>query len=209
MDTYFDLKATGWRLPTKKELETLNDNMDAIGGFAPTAYWSYDGYNHKQAWTRSFKDGHDSPTLYFFKSRARYVQSIDWKDLTGKGIEKDTPIGTQFDLKNEKVVFAGIDGRDNALIAALADELGPDGNFEVEWNKANEIANEKNKVESLDICKIFASVSAANAALKKISAELETTQQTIADLASKLQKQFNLQDQETKEETEEAETKEA
>ena len=53
---------SGWRLPTKSELNLLYKNMDKIGGFAPEGYWSRSRAEKSlgsidKAWYQSFADG--------------------------------------------------------------------------------------------------------------------------------------------------------
>ena len=53
---------SGWRLPTKSELNLLYKNMDKIGGFAPEGYWSRSRVEKSlgsidKAWYQSFADG--------------------------------------------------------------------------------------------------------------------------------------------------------
>ena len=48
---------SGWRLPTKSELNLLYKNKDEIGGFAPEVYWSRSHIDERNAWAQFFKDG--------------------------------------------------------------------------------------------------------------------------------------------------------
>ena len=48
---------SGWRLPSKKELNTLYLNKDKIGGFANDAYWSSTEFDYGTAWFQVFNDG--------------------------------------------------------------------------------------------------------------------------------------------------------
>lgn len=53
---------SGWRLPTKSELNLLYKNKDKIGGFAPEGYCSRSVVEEKttgidEAWCQSFADG--------------------------------------------------------------------------------------------------------------------------------------------------------
>jgi hypothetical protein len=65
-----------WYLPSKDELDKLYLNRDAIGGFAPTFYWSSSEYNVNYAWRCNFATG----TFYFTgksaNSRVRPVRSF-------------------------------------------------------------------------------------------------------------------------------------
>ena len=49
---------TGWRLPTKKELNTIYDNKDKIGVFSNDFYWSSSSYFFTiDFWIQEFKKG--------------------------------------------------------------------------------------------------------------------------------------------------------
>ena len=45
---------SGWRLPTKQELNTLYKNKDKIDGFALYLYWSSEDYMEILAWYHNF-----------------------------------------------------------------------------------------------------------------------------------------------------------
>jgi len=63
----------GWRLPTKKELNSLYHNRDKIGGFANNHYWSSTEDGNYHAWTHSFFfDG--QPSL--FKTNEFSVRAV-------------------------------------------------------------------------------------------------------------------------------------
>ena len=63
----------GWRLPTKKELNSLYQNRDKIGGFANNHYWSSTEDGNYHAWTHSFFfDG--QPSL--FKTNEFSVRAV-------------------------------------------------------------------------------------------------------------------------------------
>ena len=48
----------GWRLPTKDELDILDQNKDKIGGFASDGYWSSLGeFGAVSAWHQNFVYG--------------------------------------------------------------------------------------------------------------------------------------------------------
>ena len=48
----------GWRLPTKDELDILDQNKDKIGGFASDGYWSSSGeFGAVSAWHQNFVYG--------------------------------------------------------------------------------------------------------------------------------------------------------
>lgn len=54
---------SGWRLPTKSELNLLYKYKDKIGSFAPEGYWSRSRVDKSvgsfdEAWCQSFADGH-------------------------------------------------------------------------------------------------------------------------------------------------------
>lgn len=44
----------GWRLPTKDELNIINQNKDKIGGFAGDSYWSSPGLGVVYVWHQNF-----------------------------------------------------------------------------------------------------------------------------------------------------------
>ena len=51
---------TGWRLPTKSELNYLYKNKDKIGNFAPEGYWCRSKvryYEDENAWAQNFARG--------------------------------------------------------------------------------------------------------------------------------------------------------
>ena len=48
---------TGWRLPTKDELNMLYENKEEIGGFANNFYWSSTENDNYDAWRQYFGDG--------------------------------------------------------------------------------------------------------------------------------------------------------
>tara|TARA_R110001599_G_scaffold161376_1_gene349943 strand:- start:59 stop:403 length:345 start_codon:yes stop_codon:yes gene_type:complete len=48
---------TGWRLPTKDELNMLYENKEEIGGFSPNYYWSSTENDYDNAWGQYFNDG--------------------------------------------------------------------------------------------------------------------------------------------------------
>ena len=57
---------SGWRLPTKDELNLMYLNKDKIGGFASDYYWSSTEYvflgEPTSAWIQGFSDGHQYET---------------------------------------------------------------------------------------------------------------------------------------------------
>lgn len=56
----------GWRLPTKDEMDTLNQNKDEIGGFARDGYWSTAELGVVYVWHQNFVYG---LLLNFFKHK--------------------------------------------------------------------------------------------------------------------------------------------
>lgn len=48
---------SGWRLPTKPELDQLYKNKDVVGGFAGHGYWSSTENDALSAWYQPFHDG--------------------------------------------------------------------------------------------------------------------------------------------------------
>ena len=64
---------SGWRLPTKEELNTLYLNKDKIGGFADGFYWSSTEYVYFNAWFQVFYDGTQANYL---KKSTFYVRAI-------------------------------------------------------------------------------------------------------------------------------------
>jgi len=64
---------TGWRLPTKDELNMLYENMEEIGGFANNFYWSSTEFNINVAWFQSFFLGFQ----YYFSTYSNvYVRAV-------------------------------------------------------------------------------------------------------------------------------------
>ena len=69
----------GWRLPTKDELDILDQNKDKIGGFASDGYWSSLGeFGAVSAWHQNFVCG---LLLEFFEGKrptfsVRAVQDV-------------------------------------------------------------------------------------------------------------------------------------
>ena len=66
---------SGWRLPTKEELNTLYLNKDKIGVFANNIYWSSteDENDNNYVWHQSFDNGHQYGTG---KGATYYVRAI-------------------------------------------------------------------------------------------------------------------------------------
>ena len=64
---------SGWRLPTKDELNTLYLNKDKIGGFAVSLYWSSTEFDNGSAWVQGFFNGGQSD---YSKDGTNYVRAI-------------------------------------------------------------------------------------------------------------------------------------
>ena len=64
---------TGWRLPTKDELNMLYKNKEEIGGFAYSTYWSSTEFDFFSAWYQFFFIGFQ---LYNGKSATYYVRAV-------------------------------------------------------------------------------------------------------------------------------------
>ena len=64
---------TGWRLPTKDELNMLYENKEEIGGFASNYYWSSTESDTNVAWRQDFLDGNQSSNG---KNLYNYVRSV-------------------------------------------------------------------------------------------------------------------------------------
>ena len=64
---------TGWRLPTKDELDMLYENREEIGGFANNGYWSSTEYDYNYAWNFYFYDGN---AYYTNKNSTYYVRAV-------------------------------------------------------------------------------------------------------------------------------------
>jgi hypothetical protein len=69
----------GWRLPSKKELNTLYENQGTIGGFARGTfriYWSSTENNDFSAWVQSFLNGTQAHCYYEEFCKVRAVRSL-------------------------------------------------------------------------------------------------------------------------------------
>ena len=64
---------TGWRLPTKDELNMLYENKEEIGGFASNVYWSSTEREYANAWIQDFING---VQVYSNKSNYDYVRAV-------------------------------------------------------------------------------------------------------------------------------------
>ena len=72
---------SGWRLPTKSELNFLYKNKDKIGNFAPEGYWCRDGVVNSmgddEVWAQNFADGEQySIDLSEYTSLVRAVRTF-------------------------------------------------------------------------------------------------------------------------------------
>ena len=70
---------SGWRLPTKSELNLLYKNKDKIGGFGDYQYyWSSTKFSNDYAWVQSFNHGgqYDANKNYSYGSGVRAVRSF-------------------------------------------------------------------------------------------------------------------------------------
>ena len=64
---------TGWRLPTKDELDMLYENKEEIGGFADGNYWSSTEHDYNVAWGQSFTNGYQHS---YGKGNNYYVRAV-------------------------------------------------------------------------------------------------------------------------------------
>ena len=64
---------TGWRLPTKDELNMLYKNKEEIGGFASIYYWSSTEDDNDGAWSQYFLSGNQ---FNFSKFDTYYVRAV-------------------------------------------------------------------------------------------------------------------------------------
>jgi len=67
---------SGWRLPTKSELDLLYKNREKIGGFFYAIYWSSSNYNSYDAWAQSFYSGAQATGEKTTSYRVRAVRSF-------------------------------------------------------------------------------------------------------------------------------------
>ena len=65
-----------WHLPTKKELNTLYQNMVRVGGFANSTYWSSTVTNDNDAWFQFFDDGLQSFSTKSYNFTVRAVRAF-------------------------------------------------------------------------------------------------------------------------------------
>ena len=64
---------TGWRLPTKDELNMLYKNKEEIGGFANNYYWSSTESDFNSAWGQGFFNGSQN---YSYKLITGFVRAV-------------------------------------------------------------------------------------------------------------------------------------
>ena len=67
---------SGWRLPTKEELNTLYLNKDKIGGFADNVYWSSAEYGNASAWSQLFYYGYQAVNFKFYTFYVRAIRAF-------------------------------------------------------------------------------------------------------------------------------------
>ena len=66
-------RGVGWHLPTKDELNKLDENKDKIGGLASDAYWSSSDDGNDSAWLEDFSNGIQ---LNDDENGANYVRAV-------------------------------------------------------------------------------------------------------------------------------------
>ena len=64
---------TDWRMPTKYELNLMNDKKEAIGNFTDNYYWSSTEGDSTNAWKQNFSDSIQSSGS---KGDSLYVRAI-------------------------------------------------------------------------------------------------------------------------------------
>ena len=67
---------SGWRLPTKNELNFLYKNKDKISGTAPESYWCRTVYDDTDAWCIQFSNGEESHQINTTLSCTRAVRTF-------------------------------------------------------------------------------------------------------------------------------------
>lgn len=67
---------TGWRLPTKKELATIYQQKDSIGGFDTGLYWNSEEIDQFMAGCQNFFNGKESSFSRIYSCRTRAVRTF-------------------------------------------------------------------------------------------------------------------------------------
>ena len=67
---------TGWRLPTKEELNEMYKKRDVVGGFANNYYWSSTEYANGIAWGQDFDDGNQYNLDKYYYRNVRAVRAL-------------------------------------------------------------------------------------------------------------------------------------
>ena len=69
---------SGWRLPTKEELDLMYRNLkvNGLGDFQETWYWSSSQYDTSAAWIRYFVDGQQDGGYKLYTLRARACRAF-------------------------------------------------------------------------------------------------------------------------------------
>ena len=67
---------TGWRLPTKYELNELYKDKETIGGFKPDIYWSSTETHSYPAWNQDFSNGFQGSNNKDSSYRVRCLRDI-------------------------------------------------------------------------------------------------------------------------------------
>ena len=67
---------SGWRLPTKDELNLMYKNRKKIGGFANNYYWSSTEYLNRFAWRQNLSAGRQDYLDKYYGISVRAVRSL-------------------------------------------------------------------------------------------------------------------------------------
>jgi len=67
---------SGWRLPTKNELNLMYLNKDKIGGFSRSFYWSSTEIDNDYAWGQNFSKGLQSYGMKGYGAIVRAVRAF-------------------------------------------------------------------------------------------------------------------------------------
>lgn len=67
---------SGWRLPTREELNEMYKNRHTIGGFKTWYYWSSCEYNNDRAWYHEFCDDNQGNSTKYQRYYVRSVRSV-------------------------------------------------------------------------------------------------------------------------------------